>query len=644
MSAIAGLIGKEPSTHIVDTMLLAMRHRGPHDRNVHRIESVDREIVLGNALFKINDASSERMPLRHNETGNWITLDGEIYNREELRHELTQCGHAVPGQTDAALALSAYAQWGESFLLRLRGMFAVAIWDEAKKEILLARDPFGKKPLYYARTPNGTFIFASETRALLASGLIERKIDPIGLEVYLFNGFTVAPTTLISGVKSLMPAHTLRIGLDGSVIESKRYWLPPQGYDERNLSDAQIAERIEEVRGAIRDSVSIRTGDHASTGVFFSGGLDSSVIAALMTHNANKVRTFSVALDETIYDETPYAEQIAAQLGCEQYTVRFSRDTFREWSLNSLDAFDQPSFDGLNMYCVSRIARENGIQVVMSGLGGDELFSVYPEFDMTSWISRIGQSVKYFPRGFNESIRYAVRHLFRISGPLKLLEYFRHDLRGSPNEHRLAAYQVSYLMMPFWLRQKLFGDMSNHVDPSVWFGLPKEFLEYFWASVCGDTPREMIARAITMLYLIERTLRDSDAVTMSESLQTRYPLVDPELWACVWKLPARLRCDTSPNKLFEWKVTQPFLGEKFPLRKKLGFNLSLEMLLHQKPFIDDIKETFNDTALIERIGMDAQVVQRMLVAFQNKQRPNDWRAFWGLHVLLRWCQRHQMSH
>ena len=276
-------------------------------------------------------------------------------------------------------------------------MFAFAIWDSTRGELVRARDRLGEKPLYsYAHPERALFVFASEVRALLASGLVPRLLDHSALSVYLHNGFVVSPWTLVRGVRSLLPGHWMRIDTQGRVVGQGRYWRLPSARSG-GTEGVQSHAHIEALREVLAEATAQRLVSDVPLGAFLSGGLDSSSIVAIMTRFSNSVRTFSVGFPEPDYDESTYAQWVSSRFRTEHRAVTITAEEFGHWLPDGLAAMDQPTFDGLNTYCVARTARASGLTVALSGLGGDELFGGYPHFQQVPAIARVARLGAYLP-------------------------------------------------------------------------------------------------------------------------------------------------------------------------------------------------------------------------------------------------------
>src|SRR5262245_34956829 len=315
MCSISGIFSIEPvMCEAVVRMNKAQRHRGPDDRGIAN----PGQVVLGNTRLAIIDTSAAgHQPMNDPETGNWITYNGEIYNFKDLRREL---GGEWTSNTDTEVVLRAYRRWGVDAFCRLRGMFALALWDNHQKRLILARDPLGIKPLYYYATSD-QFIFASELRALLASGLVPRRLSAAGVDSYLANGSVAAPLTIVDGVRQLLPGHYLEVreGVEFAEIEFAV------------TRSEQVPERRDEavvrLRAELEESVRLHLVSDVPLGVFLSGGMDSSALVALMSRiSEQRPKTFSVVFDEPAFTEAPFSRAVATRFQTEHQEIRLSED------------------------------------------------------------------------------------------------------------------------------------------------------------------------------------------------------------------------------------------------------------------------------------------------------------------------------
>ncbi|SMF21060.1 asparagine synthase (glutamine-hydrolysing) [Tistlia consotensis] len=634
MCGIAGALspGVADLSPAVAAMVAALRHRGPDDSGQEAMPTGAGELALGSTRLAIVDLSAAgHMPMRDPETGNLVAYNGEIYNFPELRRELEAAGDRFRSGTDTEVLLRAYARWGTGCLPRLRGMFAFALWDAGRRELLLARDPAGKKPLYLAERP-GRVAFASEVRALLASGLVERRLDRAGLETFLFNGFCVAPATLVEGVSALLPGHFLRLSGTGERLELARY----DPIDEARDAGAPRAD-AEAVLDTLREAVRLRLVADVPLGAFLSGGLDSAAVVALMAEASSAVRTFSIGFEESAYDESGPARWVAERFATRHSAIRLSRDDFMAWLDDGLAAFDLPSFDGLNTYCVSRAAREAGLTVALSGIGADELFGGYPFFRSIPRLRRMAGLLHALGPVLRTAVdRVARPGTDRLRGGWKVAELLR---LGRPDDPVIACYQTAQMLFPGWSRTALLGGPER----TRW-GLPAAFLDLLSGELAGaGDPAAAVSLLASRLFLGERCLRDSDTMSMAVSLELRAPFTDRELVRLLRRVPGAERCAGAPDKPYEWRLLRPLLGDDFPLRGKQGFVFPFEQWLRAPGYRATLRDRLGDRRLVADCGLRPAVVEGLLDSFERQPGRVPWSRIWALHVLLDWCARHRVS-
>src|SRR5262245_41258420 len=389
MCSISGIFSIEPvMCEAVVRMNKAQRHRGPDDRGIAN----PGQVVLGNTRLAIIDTSAAgHQPMNDPETGNWITYNGEIYNFKDLRREL---GGEWTSNTDTEVVLRAYRRWGVDAFCRLRGMFALALWDNHQKRLILARDPLGIKPLYYYAT-NDQFIFASELRALLASGLVPRKLSAAGVDSYLANGSVEAPLTIVDGVKQLLPGHCLQVTAQGNIeLRDVEFANPKPAAVAGDRKDA-----VARLRAELEESVRLHLVSDVPLGIFLSGGMDSSALVALMSRVSDQQpKTFSVVFDEAAYTEAPFSRAVAERFNTDHSEILLSEDRLLDILPTAITAIDQPTMDGINTFVVPSAVKREGVTVALSGLGGDELFAGYPSFRRALKFSAMSPASKRFLR------------------------------------------------------------------------------------------------------------------------------------------------------------------------------------------------------------------------------------------------------
>jgi len=631
-------------------MVAAQWHRGPDDAGIELVASATAACWLGCSRLAIIDLSSAgHMPMQDAASSNWIVYNGEIYNFPHLRTQLATCGERFASRTDTEVILCLYRRYGARTLDRLRGMFAFAIWDADRGELFLARDRSAKKPLYYLTGTDGTFAFASEVRALVASGLVEPRLDPRALDVYLANGFLISPLTLLRGVRSLLPGHCMRVASDGRILEQTPYWHPPSpatGHPE-NLDG-----RIEALRDLFRESVELRLISDVPLGIFLSGGLDSSGILSTCNRIGGNLRTFSVTLPGQGFDESASSRQVASVWSSKHSEVPIDEDQFWKWLPGALTSLDQPSFDGINTYLVSRAAREAGLKTALSGLGADELFGGYPFFLTMPFIRAFAHLARNIPSRFRASLGRLAGDghdgLLDLAGPRKVL-----DLLGWVNgPHELsqdvaiAAYQVVQTLFPSWARRSLLEEPPDYSrDHTGWsrLGLPDEFAALLKTDLSGSDPTGALSLLTWRLFLGERCLRDTDAMSMGVSLEVRAPFTDHVFVDQVLRLPGRLRCAGAPDKPFELKLLESFFEGQWPRRRKRGFILPFHRWLAEPPGNTIVKETLNDESAARAAGLRPRSVHALWEAHRARPDRVPWSRVWAVFVLIDWCRRHGAS-
>lgn len=641
MCGIAGAIGLvEPATvAAVGRMSAAQTHRGPDSSGLWTsIRSDGSGVALAFRRLAIIDLSdAAKQPMSDPETGNVLVFNGEIYNFRSLREELERSGARFDSRSDSEVILKAYARWGPECLGRLRGMFAFALWDAARRELLLARDRLGIKPLYLgvvARAGGGrTLLFASEVRALLASGLIDRRIDPVGLAAYGWNGWVIGPRTMVRGVE------LLAAGTYAAVAEHapdarvrRRYWR--LGSAEAGSDDARTLEE------ALTTAVAQHLVSDVPVGVFLSGGIDSSAVAALAVRaGKGRVRTFTIGFDDPSLDESRHASAVARALGTEHREVRLTEDDFRHALPDALRSLDQPTFDGLNTYFVSRAVREAGITVAIAGTGGDELFGGYRSFRDVPWAAGWSRRLAPLPmrvlHGLGESVGRALAR--GASLPPQTRWGKLPDVLAARGE-LLETYQVSRaLFSAAFARQVL----TVEVNGALRAGLPAEVADELRALIAGSSPLRAIATCELWCFLGERLLRDTDAASMASSLEVRVPLVDHEVVEAATALTDTERFAPLGRKRVLRELALSDLDPALFERPKSGFVMPIDRWA-RAALRAEMTEAFRDRDFCEAAGLDPRAVDRLWKAFLAGTPGLYWSRVWALYVLGWWCREHRM--
>jgi asparagine synthase (glutamine-hydrolysing) len=600
MCSIAGIFGRGEQ-EVVVRMNEAQRHRGPDDQGIVQCE----DVVLGNTRLAIIDTSAAgHQPMHDPETGNWITYNGETYNFKELRREL---GGEWASNTDTEVVLRAYRRWGADAFRRLRGMFALAIWDNQRKRLILARDPLGIKPLYYYAAKD-QLIFASELRALLASGLVPRRLSAAGLDSYLANGSVAAPLTIIDGVRQLLPGHYLE-----SVEFKEIEFAVPRSDEVPDCRDEAVAR----LRAGLEESVRAHLVSDVPLGVFLSGGMDSSALVALMSRiSEQRPKTFSVVFDEATFTEAPFSRAVAARFQTDHTEITLNEDRLLSILPEALAAIDQPTMDGINTFVVSQAVKNAGITVALSGLGGDELFAGYPSFRRALKLHSLSRTARRVLRAALSVVRNGSvqRHKFR-----QLM-----NSEGTPAD----VYRIS--------RQLFSNELGRprSAAPTITPG---------WGRHPVDVVNE-ISRLELSGYMSNTLLRDTDAMSMAHSLEVRVPFVDTRLVDYVLSLPGawKLNHGTKGPKPLLADALADLLPRDFLARPKMGFTLPFERWLQQN-LRTEVSSVLEDASMLSVPALNSAAVQKLWRNFLQKPRAVGWSRPWSLYVLAKWCEINRVA-
>lgn len=587
-------------------MLQALRHRGPDDSGSQALPERPEEartVFVGATRLAILDLTQAgHQPMRDPATGNWIVLNGEIYNHADVRQALGEAAGPWASRSDTETVLRAYGRWGPACLGRLRGMFALAIWDAREAALCCARDRLGIKPLYYW-TGSGRVVLASEVRALLASGLVPRRLDLQGLAGFVRFGSVPEPLTLVAGVGSLPPGHWMKVRA-GRVEEVRPYWRPDSAPDEEDPADAP---RV--VRRHLERSVREHLLSDVPVAAFLSGGMDSSIVTALAARAAERpIRTFSVGFREPALDESAQARTVATRYGTDHRRVLLADEEVARSVLDAVRSMDLPSADGLNTFVISRAVALEGIKVALSGLGGDELFGGYRSFRLLPKADRWAFALGWLPQ---EARRLAVgggssgERAVEITG------------RGSSLSDRYQS------LRSFWSMREL---REMGLEPGIGYGV--EDLE-------GAPLPARVSGLELGGYMRSTLLRDGDAMAMAHSLELRIPFLDHELVECCLRLVAASpRWGRGPKPLLRLAAGD-ILPHGIATRPKRGFVLPMDRWMRGplRPFVSEGLERAGRCAALSRLDMG-----ELLGRFEAGRLP--WARLWEFVVLGHWLARH----
>jgi asparagine synthase (glutamine-hydrolysing) len=683
-------------------MTAAMLHRGP-DSGGHL---ADPGIALGMRRLSIIDRATGQQPLFNEDGSIAVVCNGEIYNFQELREELRGKGHRFHSVSDTEVIVHAYEEWDEECLSHLRGMFALAIYDRRRtahrgaRRLLLARDRLGIKPFYYACLDGGRVVFASEVRALLASGLVARELSPAGVESYLLFGSVSEPATLVDGVRSLPPGHalSLQVGPPINGCQPRQYWtlLPAASASAASASTTAVSTtaaptprapvRTASIRAAtaqapaegtparalrtlLEDSIRVHLVADEPLGVFLSGGVDSTAIAALASQARAGVRCYTIRFREREFDESDVARRTATRLGVEHCELLVEAGEMLDGMDAALAALDQPSVDGINTYCVSAAVRRAGAKVALSGLGGDELFGGYRTFRWMASLGRLSAVARHSPA----AMRHAGATAIAAAGAW---------MGRAGDSDRLAALcrEPDALPHPFFFTRTIFdpdatrglcrhndhrdndyrdndhsdnghgGNGHRHNghhhnrrhDGGSQNGCRESEPWRRWNEDTSAVARQCGAfTAVSYLelrsYMLNTLLRDADAMSMAHSLELRVPLLDHHIVEFVSAQPDRVKQRAGAYKPLLVEALGDLLPPEVSERPKQGFTFPWATWI-RGPLAPRVEAGLRDLAPPLARHLDPEAVNAAWAAFLAGR--SGWLRPWSLFVLNEWTRRH----
>lgn len=520
MCGFAGIKTKSEDKEILlSRMMNALIHRGPDAQGKY----LEGEIAFGHRRLKVIDLSEQaNQPMCNEDERIWIIFNGEIYNFIDLRRELESKGHRFKSNSDTEVIVHSYEEWGTACLNKLRGMFAFGIWDATKEVLFLARDRFGIKPLYYY-FKSGILIFASEVRAILASGSVTKKLCLEGLESYLDYGGLKEPLTVVEDIRSLMPGHYAVLNKDD--LRILKYWdlldINDQGY-RHDLEPKHIRENLTYL---LEETVKSHLVSDVPIGIFLSGGIDSSSLVSLASGMTQELRSVSMIFGEERFNEARYSRLIAEKYKTRHYEVSLTARSVLSNINSCLKAMDQPTFNGINTYFISKAAREAGLTVALSGLGGDEVFGGYPGF---ARIPRLMQFLSFWnamPGFFRKSASGMFSALMQdTTKNRKIADFLGAASPGHP-------YYVTRILFTKQEKRCLLGT-SNMMQKAGKMEIGKlKSLDVF----------NQVSYLEMTNYMTDILLRDADFMSMAHSLEVRVPLVDHRLIEYVFSIPGKFK-------------------------------------------------------------------------------------------------------
>lgn len=624
MCGITGFVNKNgvaADRDVLGRMNAAIRHRGPDDDGFY----FDGGAGLAMRRLSIIDLAGGHQPMHSADSKKWIVFNGEIYNYQELREDLDSRGHTFYTNSDTEAIVHLYDEYGENCVQYLRGMFAFAIWDENERSLFLARDRVGKKPLLYSHQSNGDLIFGSEFQALLKHPSVSRTVDVQAIDSYLSYLCVPAPQTAYESIRKLEPGHWLR-WKDG-IIETKRYWLP----DFSKKIKITEQEAIEETTRLLREATKLRMISEVPLGAFLSGGVDSSIVVALMAQESSTpVKTFSIGFDEEEFSELKYARRVAQHVGAE-YHEFVVRPNALDILPTLVEHYGEPYADSsaIPTYYVAKETRAH-VTVALNGDGGDESFAGYDRYSAM----RIAESYNRLPKLLRKAFIEAPARLLPAS---ELRRSRVRDLKRFVQAAGLPTVERYYRWMSSFDRKskaelytKDFAAQLNGTDASSvlgeWFGR---------ANGSGIVDATMLTDQMT--YLPNDLLVKVDIASMANSLEARSPFLDHKVIEFAASLPENLKLQGRETKSLLKKVAARLVPKEVIYRNKMGFGVPIGNWFRGE-MKDFVREALLSQKSLERGIIRSDVLKRYVNEHTNSEQDHAFQL-WTLLMLELWFQR-----
>ena len=633
MCGICGIVRRSDSfaldRELVERMRDTMVHRGPDDEGSW--VSDDGRVAFGHRRLSIVDLSpAGRQPMSNEDGSVWITYNGEVYNHAELRPELEARGHVYRSHTDTETIVHLYEEEGIDALKRLRGMFAIAIWDMRNGgELILARDRIGIKPLYFSNRPEG-FVFGSEIKSILAHPSITAELDEEAFSDYMTFISTPAPLTMFAGIRKLAPAEYARLRPDGS-FSVDRYWSPLSAERGAELADASDDELQERLLDLLRTSIKRRMMSDVPFGVLLSGGVDSSTNVALMNELMDRpVSTFSVAFEgHDQYNELGHARRIAKQFGTDHHEVTIDSGDLETFLPDLVHHQDEPIADWVcvPLYYVAKLAKESGTTVVQVGEGSDELFHGYSHYvDFADRIHPRLERMRRWPAP-------ALRGAYSLAGPLA-----RRVGRGVARVDLLE--RAARDRVPYWGGAIVYRGREKErlLNPSLHGYDAEDVIERIWDEAERELPGIGLKQRMSYLEIKQRLaellLMRVDKMTMASSVEARVPFLDHELVEFAFALPDRVKVRDGEGKWLLKKAVEGLLPDDVIYRPKQGFGAPVS-----EWFKGDLghkaQREIRSSSLAERGLLDYDYVDRLWDAHRNGAGHFGFQL-WSLYNVSAW--------
>jgi asparagine synthase (glutamine-hydrolysing) len=606
MCGITGIFdtrGQRPVEHaVLKRMNDSQHHRGPDEGSLH----IEPGLGFGHRRLSIIDIATGQQPLFNEDGSVVVVFNGEIYNYQELIPELQAAGHVFRTRSDTECIVHGWEQWGEKCVERLRGMFAFVLWDRNRQTLFMARDRLGVKPLHYALLDDGTLLFGSELKSLLAHGGLKRDIDPLAVEEYFALGYVAEPRTIFRQARKLPPAHTLAIRRGQSVGEPREFW--DVHFTGGNPSSVEAA--CEELQRRLTESVRLRMISEVPLGAFLSGGVDSSAVVATMAGLSNgPVNTCSIAFDDPRFNESEFAQRVATR-----YRTNHRVETVKSDDFDLVDTlarlYDEPYADSsaIPTYRVCQLARKH-VTVALSGDGGDETFGGYRRYRLHLMEERMRSAL---PAAIRQPVFGLLGRVYPKADWAPRVFRAKTTFEGMARTSVEAYFHsVSILRGP--MRRLLFSDALERELAGY---SAQEVFDHHASRAGTDDPLSLVQYLDLKTYLVGDINTKVDRASMAHGLEVREPLMDHKLVEWLATLPPSMKVRGQEGKFLLKKAMEPMLPNDVLYRPKMGFSVPLARWF-RGPLKERVREAVLGDRLAETGWFNRSYLQHLVDAHQN---------------------------
>ena len=641
MCGIVGYCSNMDASSFRDSMSAAtdlLSHRGPDDAGLFFDD--EHGVGMGHRRLSIIDLSTTgHQPMDSDDGNSVIVFNGEVYNFSDIKKELTGFGHQFKGTSDTEVVLKAYIQWGVECLEKFIGMFAFAIWDKTSKKFFIARDRLGIKPIYYY-FEGKTLIFGSELKALMAFSRFPRDVDPDAFHLYLHYQYVPAPRTIFKNTFKLEPGHFLIF--DGKDLTKKRWWRLP-GNDMETSASTHLSEieALSQLDDFLTQAVSDRLISDVPLGALLSGGIDSSIVVALMQKlNRSPVRTFSIGFKEKGYNEAPWARKIASHLGTDHTELYVSSQDALQVIPKLPVIYDEPFGDSSSIptYLVSRLTRGH-VTVALSGDGGDEQFAGYGRYWMTETMARY---MNWFPRSARKIVR---NHLAKI--PISKIALFyeavqnhlpqRFRVENFPDKWQKLVDQLPHSELSELYRTTVAIWSKDQIFKLTGCSVPHSTYENVFSTAERIDAIQKLMMVDQQTYLPDGMLTKVDRASMAASLEVRVPMLDHRVVEFTSQLPVSFKIRNGKGKYLLTELLCKYVPRQLVNRPKMGFGVPIAQW-----FRKELKELLYDHLSSDRLKdeglLDCKIVNQILKTHQNGMA-NHQHRLWTLLMWEMWREK-----